>query len=440
MRHAILVVSTLICATTAATTPADDSKPVAGALWLGERVIPLVHIVAYETKVDDEALIAVIASDRKISLEAIRTALKEGKGSDENLSLNQPYLKLVFQKSGEAVQCVGSANGTFFTTGSQSSQFAIHDGKAQGHAELEVQGEGNLTRSFEIKFDVPIGLNAPPQATVKRTGPVKPSVSGTFKGNGKDAKLAYVTARRGEPFADKPSIKLVFTEKDHTKDSRADFKAAFGDYGSALIISLHEDGSIFGCEVSHTALENKTFSSIGSIRCESFDVTDGQLTGHLKTEGEVETFDQTWEVDIKFTAPFGDTKPAAAQSTTATKPRVSPKTPPPKTEPATPAAAQFNIHDFPFPKDAANIEYKTLVKQLEFKSPTTSVKALASQLIKQLATQGWTGDGADLVNAQSTILNRTRGEGSLTIFVKPEGKGSVVRVMSEGLDWSEKAP
>ena len=107
---------------------------------------------------------------------------------------------------------------------------------------------------LDVRFDVPLlraGESLP--ATVnKKPGPaanVKPSVTGVFKGNGKDAKLAYVSAHWREPFGDKPSIVLVFTEKDHSKDKKPDFNAGFGKFGSALIVSLHEDGDIFGCQV-----------------------------------------------------------------------------------------------------------------------------------------------------------------------------------------------
>jgi hypothetical protein len=47
----------------------------------------------------------------------------------------------------------------------------------------------------------------------KRRGPaanLKPTVTGVFKGNGKDAKLAYVSAHWRELFGDKPSMVLVF--------------------------------------------------------------------------------------------------------------------------------------------------------------------------------------------------------------------------------------
>jgi hypothetical protein len=57
-----------------------------------------------------------------------------------------------------------------------------------------------------------------------------------FKGDGKAANLAFVSAHKGEPLADKETTMLVFTEKDHSKDKRPDIKASFGSYGSALII------------------------------------------------------------------------------------------------------------------------------------------------------------------------------------------------------------
>ena len=82
-------------------------------------------------------------------------------------------------------------------------------------------------------------------------------MTGVFKGNGKEAKLVHVSAHWREPFNDKPSMVLVFTEKDHSKDKKPDFDAGFGKFGSALIVSLHEDGDIFGCEVAHSALQHE---------------------------------------------------------------------------------------------------------------------------------------------------------------------------------------
>src|SRR5204862_2460018 len=150
------------------------------------------------------------------------------------------------------------------------------------------------------------GESLPPS---KKPGPdanVKPSVTGVFKGNGKDAKVAYVSAHWREPFGDKPSIVLVFTEKDHSKDKKPDFDAGFGKFGSALIISLHEDGDIFGCQVVHAAHQKQGFSSIGQIKTNNFQFADGKVQGELTTDGQAEVFGETWEVNLKFLAPLGE--------------------------------------------------------------------------------------------------------------------------------------
>src|SRR5437016_14169884 len=143
----------------------------------------------------------------------------------------------------------------------------------------------------------------------KRPGPaanVKPTVTGVFKGNGKDAKLVYVSAHWREPFGDKPSMDLVFTEKDHSKDKKPDLNASFGRFGSALIISLNDDGEIFGCQVVHSAHKKQGFSSIGSIHTNDFTSEDGKVEGELTTDGQVDKFGETWEVKIKFVARLGE--------------------------------------------------------------------------------------------------------------------------------------
>src|SRR6516162_9685722 len=126
------------------------------------------------------------------------------------------------------------------------------------------------------------------------------SVSGVYKGNGKEAKLAFVSARKGEPFADKPTIVLVFTEKDHSKEKKPDVKAGFGDFGSALIITVNPEGKIVGCVVAHSALKKSGFSSVGDITMSDFKLEGGKIQVKIATKGEQKTFGETWEVDIKF--------------------------------------------------------------------------------------------------------------------------------------------
>jgi hypothetical protein len=227
---------------------------------------------------------------------------------------------------------------------------------------------------------------------------------------------------------------LVLTEKDHSKDKRPDIKAAFGDFGSALIISLHDDGEIFGCEVAHAAHAKTPFSSVGKISIEDFQLGEGMVRGRLTTDGEVETFDQTWEVDLKFAVPFAGTAPDPNEKPATTD---KPKPSEPKPDTNRPNVSKLNVHDLPFPKDATDIEYKQIVEHILFKS-AANVQSLAGDLSKKLAEQGWAKDGSDLITPKSSILKRTRGEASLTIFVKPAGNGSQVTIFSEGLDWDEK--
>src|SRR4029077_2789724 len=168
---------------------------------------------------------------------------------------------------------------------------------------------------------------------------------GIFKGNGKDAKLAYVSALWREPFGDKPSIVLVFTEKDHSKDKKPDFNAAFGKFGSALIISLHDDGGIFVCQVVHTAHQKQAFTSIGQIKTNNFQYADGKVQGELTTDGQDEVFGETWEVNVQFVAPLGEI-PKEFQVADSKKPE----------EDATdkPAKDQINVKDLALTKDASD--------------------------------------------------------------------------------------
>jgi hypothetical protein len=126
------------------------------------------------------------------------------------------------------------------------------------------------------------------------------SVSGKFTGNGKESKLAFITAGKGDALGDKRTIQIIMTEKDHSKDKRASMHAAFGDFGSALIITVFHDGKIVGCEVAHAAHERKPFSSIGNIEMSDFKMAEGFISGKIATKGEVDTFKQKWEVKLEF--------------------------------------------------------------------------------------------------------------------------------------------
>jgi hypothetical protein len=87
---------------------------------------------------------------------------------------------------------------------------------------------------------------------------------------------------------------------NHSKDKRPDINVSFGSYGSALIITAYPDGDVVGCDVAHEAHQKKPFSSSGSVRMSDFKIQNGQIQGKISTDGQKETFGQTWEVDLTF--------------------------------------------------------------------------------------------------------------------------------------------
>jgi hypothetical protein len=425
-----------------------------GTVTVKGKTYPLKNVAAYETTVDGEDGIAVVLSGPTISSEKINEARKAEK-KNEPSDFRRPYVKLEFTKTGE-FKGWGAATGDVSLGrrrgGGATGEIKVQDGRAIGKASQPDETEGMFPSGLDVRFDVPLlraGESLPPS---KKPGPaanVKPTVTGIFKGNGKDAKLAYVSAHWREPFSDKPSMVLVFTEKDHSKDKKPDFNAGFGKFGSALIVSLHEDGNIFGCEVAHSALKHQNFSSIGKINTNDFEYADGQVKGELTTDGPADVFGETWEVNLKFVAPLGETpkefQPAATKeeekpaSTESGKKAANSDDEDDDNDHAAakPKSGGLNVKDLALTKDASDIEYKALVEQLGFKSKA-NVKSACAELSANLKAQGWTKEGSDLVTPASAILKRKRGDAELTIFVKPEGGGSEVKMMTEGLAWDEK--
>ncbi len=422
-----------------------------GTLTMTKTTYPLKHAVAYETNIDNEDAIALLLTGQAVSSEKLneaRDAEKEGGDPD----FTRPFLKLVFTKMGALKSWSAAAGGAMLGRHSSEAtgELKLQNGRVSGKASQAMESAGMIPSGFEVHFDLPLlkAGESPAASAAKKGGPaakVKPAVTGVFKGNGNDAKLAYVSAHWGEPFNDKAGIVLVFTEKDHSKDDKPDFHAAFGKFGSALIISLFEDGQIYGCQVVHSAHSKQGFSAIGQIEAPDFTYADGKVEGQITTSGQLDTFGETWEVNLKFVASLGEipkelqpaepkaekTAEASAQSTTdeSGDDRDNPASKPP--------GAQLKVKDLSLTKDATGIEYAALVEHVLFKSKS-GVKNVCGELAANLKAQGWANDGSDMVNPQSSILKRKRGEASLTIFVKPSNGGSEVKMMTEGLAWEDQ--
>src|SRR6266516_3980832 len=288
------------------------TKASEGTLMLEKKNYPLKHALAYETTIDNEEAIAVVFSGQPVSSEKLKeTKEAEKEGGDGDF--NRPYLKLVFKKTGELKYWSAGAGGTMLgrRSGSATGELKLQDSRVIGKASQPNETDTMFPNGFDGRFDVALlkAGDSLPASPAKKPGPaanVKPSVTGVFKGNGKEAKLAHVSAQWREPFSNQPSMVLVFTEKDHSKDKKPDFDAGFGKFGSALVVSLHEDGDIFGCQVVHTAHKKQGFSSIGQIKTNNFEFADGKVQGELTTDGQAEVFGETWEVNLKFVAPLGE--------------------------------------------------------------------------------------------------------------------------------------
>lgn len=437
---------------------------------LQDKSYTLSNALAYETKVNGEEAIAVVLGGQPISAEDLkksRDAERDGGFAD----FKRPFLVLEFAKSGFLKFWAAAAGGTSIgrrSAGKATGELKLQDGKVSGKASQPRDAEGMFPAAFDVKFDTKLwGANETLPATVKKKpGPaanVKPTVTGTFKGNGKEGNIAFVSARWGEPFSGKQGIVLVFSEKDHSKVKKPDFDAAFGKLGSALVVSVfEEDGNIYGCQVVHSAHKKQGFSSIGQIRTNNFKLEEGKVEGELLTEGEIDTFGEKWEVNLKFVAPLGEIpkefqvpdskKP---EETTTTKPKTQASeddegdedddddafdvsaTMPKADKPADKAAKdQLKVKELALTKDATDVDYKAGAEHVVFKSKANP-KAVCTELTANLKAQGWSTDGSDLITPASSILKRKRGKAALTIFVKPLDGGSEVKIFTEGLAWEE---
>ncbi len=225
---------------------------------------------------DNEDAIAVVLTSQAITSEKLKEA-REREKDGHDPDFQRPFLRLVFKKTGEFKHWGAGGGGTWISrhSGNATGELKMQDGKVSGKASQPMETEGMFPTGFDVRFDTPLlqAGDSLPASTAKKGGPaanIKPTVTGIFKGNGKDAKLAYVSARWVEPFSGKNGIELVFTEKDQSKEKKPSFDAMFGKLGSALVISIFEDGQIYGCQVAHNGNQKKGFSAIGQIESNDF--------------------------------------------------------------------------------------------------------------------------------------------------------------------------
>jgi hypothetical protein len=272
--------------------------------------------------------------------------------------------------------------------------------------------------------------------TAKLDPPVKASVTGKFVGNGKNAAIRFVKVEEHEPFSGKEAITLIFTEKDPAAAKKPSFDAMFGKLGSALILNVHYDGGIFGCQVAHSAHQKQGFTSLGIIKSVDFKVAGGNVSGRVSTGKELDTFGEKWEVDLTFAAPLPPKLRNASATTAPPKPVAadSNQTGEALKKESRPPGPLIAARKLPLPKDATNVDFKATVKQIHFTS-ARPVEAVAKEFAASLKQQGWKDATGSLMGKQNAILRREQGDAKLTIMVQPAATGCAVKIFTEGLDW-----
>ena len=131
------------------------------------------------------------------------------------------------------------------------------------------------------------------------------SLNGSYTANGVPSKLAHVLARHGDPFHGDPTIKLVFTEQDASKDQRPDFHAQMGDLGDALVVTVMKNGDgydVIGSEFAHSALKHSGASSIGVVEVKDVKVAGSEISGKVVSLENADLFHEPITIDLTFTA------------------------------------------------------------------------------------------------------------------------------------------
>lgn len=409
--------------------PAQDSTN-QGTLSVKGRRLIFKHVVAVRGKSYGEGRVMVLATGQPVSADAIRKVKNAEAEENADADLGQPYLKAVFLDDGTLRSLSGMGAGTSFGErgAPMEGRSTIADGRIRGS--VKVIRTGDFAKEVALSFDVPIDAAPKAAGPAKLNPPVKPTVSGKFIGDGKAATIRHVSVQEHEPFNGKEAITLIFTEKDHSASRNPGLDAVFQKFGSALRLSVNHDGDIFGCEVAHTAHSKSGFTSLGQIHMAEFEIAGGNVTGHVRTGGVLDTFGQKWEVDLKFAAPL----PEKVRTAALTPPKPTPGEP---LEPApkVPAGPKFSARKLPIPKDARDVEFKQLVEQIHFSS-AKPVEAVAKEFSAALKQQGWKDGAGSLMGKKNAILKREQGEAKLTIMVQPADSGSVVKIFADGLDWS----
>ncbi len=275
--------------------------------------------------------------------------------------------------------------------------------------------------------------------------PVKDSARGVLQVDAKPHQIARAAAYPTKVF-DEEGYAVILCDHDFPVDK---LKASLDKKGNDddfflfqphVTITFHKDGK---AAFSNMWADNKSVSVGGSNLQGEITINDGRASGKatLTDSDKKDSFDVSFDLPLMKVTPLPpepkkEKKPKkVAESTTSKSDQVTGKAP--RAGETKSKTNDISAHTLPIPADATNVEFKQLVQMVHFES-ASDMKTTATFMIGKLAQQGWAKDGADLLASKSSILKRTRGDAKLTIFVKPNGAGSKVTIMSDGLSWEDK--
>jgi hypothetical protein len=168
----------------------EGTKPAKaeGTLMVDGKNYPLTHALAYETRINEEELIAVVLSGQPVSSEKLKEA-REGEREGQDSDFKRPYIKLEFTKAGALKLWSAGAGNTSLGRrgGNATGELKLQDGRVIGKASQPNETEGMFPSGFDVRFDVALlhaGESLPATVT-KKPGPaanVKPSVTGRVQG------------------------------------------------------------------------------------------------------------------------------------------------------------------------------------------------------------------------------------------------------------------
>jgi hypothetical protein len=130
------------------------------------------------------------------------------------------------------------------------------------------------------------------------------SVSGTYTCDGAPATLTQITTHPDDPEMGKPVTALVITANDQGGDPKAAFNALFNKFGDAIVVHMFADGTIYSADLVHSKLDAPGGSAqlSGVLKIDNFSTANGEISGHLTSNGPVDVHGQKLNVDITFHA------------------------------------------------------------------------------------------------------------------------------------------